>query len=213
MNLVAQENRKARAGESNSSEAETSNTATEEYGLQQSGILSNNSATDWESIKNEVEIFYYIVPTVTVDLYSMNIDKNEILSFNKELDNLTVAVKDENKEEVLKRLASLYGYLPKYAQNLAQDTKYVNILATKANVFNAYALLDTDNWDGVIDGIKKAEESYTSVLNSTEYNGKENSINKVYIILNELENAASLKDRDIFLIKYKTFLDEIDGII
>lgn len=202
------------SGGSQGSSGSGKSTVTEEYALQSSGILSNNSNTDWQSIKNEVEIFYYTLPTVTLDLYSMNVDNNEILNFNKELDSLTVAVKEENKEASLSNLSSLYSYLPKYAKNLGMDELYTNLLETKSSVYNAYALLDTNNWQEVLNNIKKAEETFTKIVNNMEdYNQKTDSINKIYIILNELENAANLQDRDIFLIKYKTFLDEAEMII
>ena len=38
------------------------------------------------------------------------------------------------------------------------------------------------------------------------------NINKSYIIINEMQNAVTLKDRNIFLIKYKNLLEELQNI-
>ena len=37
-------------------------------------------------------------------------------------------------------------------------------------------------------------------------------INKAYVIINELQNAINLEDTDIFLIKYKNLLEELQNI-
>lgn len=39
-----------------------------------------------------------------------------------------------------------------------------------------------------------------------------NKVNKIYVALNELKNSCTLKDRDVFLIKYKNALEELNSI-
>jgi len=185
----------------------------EQYNLEESGILNNNQKTlNWKSIKHEVENIYTVIPTITLDLYNASINQEDILNFNKELDVLAVAVKNENKEESLKNLAKMYAYIPIYYNACSNDNIYTTILRTKESVINAYVLVNDNNWQEISNYVKKALEIYTPVLNDIQNNEKDSTINKAYIILNEINNAVELKDREIFLIKYKYLIEELEAI-
>lgn len=183
------------------------------YTLEKTSILSNSSKEiNWDKIKSEVEILYSVIPTTTLDLYSLNIDQNEILQFNKDLDNLTSSVKNEDKEKTLENLSKLYGYLPKYLEKIYENETYTNIVKTKSYVVSAYSIVDTENWNQISEYVKKAIESYSSVLNNITTDSKTYNVNKGYILLNELQNAVNMKDKEIFLIKYKNLLEEFNSI-
>lgn len=183
------------------------------YTLEKTSTLSNSSKEiNWDKIKSEVEILYSVIPTTTLDLYSLNIDQNEILQFNKDFDNLTSSVKNEDKEKTLERLSKLYGYLPKYLEKIYENETYTNIVKTKSYVVSAYSIVDTENWNQISEYVKKAIESYSSVLNNITTDSKTYNVNKGYILLNELQNAVNMKDKEIFLIKYKNLLEEFNSI-
>lgn len=196
------------ASKSSSGSGSSSNTTAEQYSLKEQRVLTNNMDIDWETIKNEIEILYSTVPTMTLDLYGSNVNQQEILNFNKELDELTIAVKEENKDETLIKLANLYRYLPAYAKNFSDNSEYVSLLETKSNVFNSYVFADQDDWDKAVDFTNKAINSFSPVLNNLKKDGNQYDNQKIYVILNELQSAANLKDNNVFLIKYKNFLEE-----
>ena len=181
----------------------------EQYGLEAEGILTGDSEVDWNEIKNEVETLYAIVPTMTLDLYNMNINQEDILSFNKELDDLTISAKNEDKNQTLIKLANLYRYLPAYASNFSDDLNYTSLLETKSNVFKGYVFVNIDNWDEASSNINKAIESYSRALNNIQEN-RNYDTSKIYIILNEIQSAVNIKDKDVFLIKYKNFIEETE---
>lgn len=182
----------------------------EQYELEKKGVLTNNSEVNWDEIKNEIEILYTSIPVMTLDLYNMNISQEDILSFNRELDDLTVAVKNENKENTLIKLANLYRYLPAYASNFSKDLGYVSLLETKSNIFKSYVFVCINNWDEASSYLDKAIESYSRTLSNIQNNNYDT--NKLYIILNEMKNAVLIKDTDIFLIKYKSFIAETEKL-
>ena len=194
--------------ESNSSNSSSSKGTAEQYSLSEERILTNNNEINWEKIKNEVELLYTTVPTVTLDLYSYNISQDEILGFNKELDELTVAIKEENKEQTLIKLANLYRYLPAFISGFSNDSEYANILETKSNVFNSYVFVNLDNWNEATKHINKAIDSYLPVLNNLKENNNQFDNQKTYVILNELKSTTNLKDKNVFLIKYRNLLEE-----
>ena len=179
-------------GESDSNSQKQGNT--NKYSVERISSMSTTSGSvDWSKIKNEIEVLYSIVPTITLDLYDLDTDKNEILKFNTELDNLTAVVKKEDKEKTLVELAKLYSFLPKYLEQVSTNEVYTNVINTKAYVVAAYSIVETENWNQVIEYINKAIESYSKVLNNVTEDTKMYNVNRGYILLNELQNAAKYK--------------------
>ncbi len=184
----------------------------EMFELKSNDILTNNSdEVNWDSIKIEVENLYNDLPSITMDLYQLNnINQEDILNFNKEYDNLTTIVKDENSKDTLNQLTKIYDYLPKFLRSSEQEELYTTLVETKANIFKGYSKLDTENWDEISNDIKTAINVYSKLLTTTDIEQyKQSNISKGYIMINELQNAVSLKDKEVFLIKYKNLLQEI----
>ena len=186
----------------------------ENYEMKESGILTSDRNTiDWISCKNELELIYTSISTITLDLYSLNIAQEDILNFNKEIDNLTVSIQEENKQSTLDNLVNVYAYIFKFAQSTVNDTLYQTVVETKLNVFRAYAKLDNKDWDGINTNITDAINVYTPLLTNVQIEtNKQASINKGYVMLNELKNAVNIKNDSVFLIKYKNLLEEINNM-
>lgn len=200
---------------SSSSNTSSSNTQQNntKYELDMKGILNQTDEIKWTEIKNEVENLYASIPTITMDLYKINLNQEDILSFNKEFDNLVLVIKDENKEETLKQLSKLYEYMPKFITNAVSEELYIRILETKSNVFKAYSKLDSENWSEMLNDITNGINVYSQLLTSPNIDSsKQYNINRMYIMLNELKNAISLEDKSVFLIKYKNIVEEIENI-
>ena len=206
-------NNNSQSSNSQSSTEQSDSGENKKYELELNGVLNENQQIDWENVKGEVEELYISIPTITLDLYEMNINKDEILNFNKEYDNLIKVVKNENKEEVLGVLNTLYSYMPKFIQNTTDDNVNKTIVETKSYIVSAYSKLDAEKWDGINDDIKKAIDVYSKLLTDTNIdNEKQYSLNKSYVILNEIQNAVNIKDKSVFLIKYKNLLEELENV-
>ncbi len=211
-----EENSESNQEQESSSDSNTSSgeeEKNEEYTLKETGVLTDNSDIDWEHLKTEVENLYSPVPTITLDLYGLDISREDILGFNQELDNLTTAVKEENKENSLGSLSRLYEYIPKFAEKVTENKTYRAVIQTKNNLFKAYSKLDSGNWEEISNDIKITIDTYSSQLvNSNANSDKQYVTNKIYIMLNELQNAVSMQDKSIFLIKYKNILEEMNNL-
>ena len=196
----------------NSDQTQTEN-AGENYEMQAAGILTTNRDIDWTSCKNESELIYTSISTITLDLYRLNVSQEDILNFNKDVDSLTVSLEEENKQLTLDNLVKVYEYIPKFAQTVVDDTLYKTVLETKLNVFRGYAKLDSGDWTGISTNIVDAINVYATLLTNTEMDAnKQTSINKGYVMLNELKNAADTQNSSVFLIKYKNLLEEINNL-
>lgn len=183
------------------------------FDLKLSGVLTNNEEINWDYVKNEVELLYTSIPTITLDMYQLQINKDDILNFNQELDNLAIVAKDENKEETLAELTKMYEYIPKFYESTADETWYKTVADTKVNIFKAYSKLDNQDWTEIENDVKNAINEYAKLMSETNINEqKQYSINKCYIMINELQNAVNSQDVSVFLMKYKNLIEEIDNL-
>lgn len=200
-------------GQDSSSQKEDTKETEKKYELKINGVLNNSEDINWDIVKSEIENLYTSIPTITIDLYNMNLNQEDILNFNKEYDALALVAKDENKEDTLKQLSKLYEYIPKFISNVTDKELSKVLMEAKSNVFKAYSKLDKKDWKQISSDIKDAINSYSKLLTSTNIDAnKQYSINRGYIILNELQNAVSVQDESIFLIKYKNLIEQLENI-
>ena len=207
--------------EQSSSSEESSSTSqnsdsldeTKKYSLNIKGVLSSAKEINWEYIKNESELLDDSISTMTLDLYEISLNNADILKFNKEYDNLLISIKNENKQDTLNQLSILYSYIPKFIKNCNKDEQYEIIVNTKSSIFNAYAILDTDDWDSMSKYIQSANESFSKLLTNINIKNKNQyTVNKCYIDLNSLQNSIEMKDKEIFLIKYRNLLEDLNNL-
>lgn len=190
-----------------------STTKNEEFQLQSTSVLLRSDQIDWDEIKTKIETLYLSIPTITLDLYQIQVNQDDILNFNKELDSLTLLVEQERKEECLNKLATIYEYIPKFAEKATTDELEKTILETKKNLFKGYSKLDSKNWSEISQDVNQTVESFTRLLtNVNEKDSKQYTINKIYVMLNELKNAVNIQDTNVFLIKYKNILEELNDL-
>ena len=209
-------------GQSGSSSSESSNSSSqsstqdsEKYDLKLNGVLTKKEDINWDIVKSEVESLYTSIPTITMDLYQLEINKEDILNFNKEIDNLVKVVNNEEKEATLQTLSGIYDYIPKFIEPLNnKDIIYKKVIETKSNIFKGYSKLDSNNWSEILVDIQNATNTFSELLSNENIIKTNNmySVNKVYVMLNELQNAVNIEDVSVFLIKYKNLIEEIEGI-
>lgn len=194
---------------SSSSSSSSSSQNAKEYELTQTGILTGNKEIDWETIQNETETTYTMLSNLTLDLYQVDIEQNDILGFNAEYDNLTKAVKEKDKQKTLVELSKLYEYLPKFIDKSTNDNKEKTIINTKNHILRAYSNLEKEDWKEISKNINNAIEEYSKILIDVSSEDKNQyNINKAYVMISELKNCINLKDKEIFLIKYRNILEE-----
>lgn len=203
------ESSKEGGNKGNSQETEQS----KKFDLEPIGVLSTEGEINWGNAKNEIEMLYKSIPTITLDLYGLNVSQDDILGFNKEFDILTTVAKKESKEETLNSLAKLYEYIPKFLKNTTNDEVKKVALDAKKELFKAYSKLDSRNWTEIGQYTKQSIDNFSKLLSTTNINSnKQYKISKSYVMLNELQNAVEVQDESVFLIKYKNILEEINNL-
>lgn len=211
----ASESLSQEGGESQSSSQNSGNSSQTQsiMTMEKNGVLtSRGKDTDWDLLKGILESLYSSWSTIALDMNGLNINSEDILSFNTFLNDATKSVKDENKKDTMNNLLKLYALLPKYSSN-ATDEIFTNLLDTKVQVLNAYVLTEDQNWDEINKRLENAINEYGNIINNVEINSKNPAgVSQTYILLKELQRSTSSKDVDIFYINYKNFMQEIQGL-
>lgn len=201
------ESSKSSSGEN--SQNESSNN--KQYKMEKTGVLTNQDEINWTQIKSEVERVYTLLNITTADLYQIETDTENIEKFNDDFDNFTKSVNDENKTETLKTLSLLYDYMPEFFENCTDNKSKIIVIKTKNNIFKAYSILENNDWDKIKENVEKALKEFEH-LTTNENNINKYDIDKTYIMIKELKNAVNMQSKEIFLIKYKNILEELENI-
>lgn len=193
------------------SNEESTSQVTTKYEIKDNSILiKQNENIDWEYIKSNTETMHSAWSNLTIDLHELNVNNEEILNSGNILDQLTLNAKEENKVETLSNLAQLYDYLSNYRRQISKDNEKINIDYTKACIVNSYALMEQDKWDEAKKQVTDAINYFSNVINSINENTENQSkISKIYVMLNELNNSISLKDKDLYMIKYRNVMEKL----
>ncbi len=194
--------------QSSSNKEESKVTITE---MEPDSILeSDENDIDWTSIKNEIETINEAWGVIILDLSSLNIDNNDILNFSATLDDCILDVKDENKNDTLTNIAKLYSFIPKFERGISAENSSQNIKQVKSYIINAYSLVDKDDWTSIETNMSEGEKTFSSLLNDIEYmKDREYKVNKTYVLIKELQNSLTYKDKKLFYVKYKNLMESI----
>lgn len=177
-------------------------------------VNSDNKKIEWNYIKKEIEKMYSTWTTVLIDLNALNVNNTNLLKYNSTLDDITQALKNEDKKTSMIKLADLYSLLVSYIKEYSSNNKLIQLLDTKSNILYAYSLAEyEDKWSEMKNYTDKAQNVYNNIINNElKNNDSTNNINKAYVLLNEISKSTSKKDKNIFYINYKNLMKELEII-
>lgn len=200
-------------GESSDSSKSGGDTDYTKYNVQSKNILNlKENEIDWNYIKNTAQLLHTSWTTIMIDLHSLNIKNDDILSFSNNLDALILNIEREDKRTTLNSLASLYAIIPAYINQYSDDNYEENLAYTKAYIINSYVLLEDDKWEDMQAEVTKAQEYFNLVINSINTKSSQIFINKTYVLLNEMKNSINLKDKKLYYMKYKNLMENAMNI-
>lgn len=200
-------------GESSDSSKSGGDTDYTKYNVQSKNILNlKENEIDWNYIKNTAQLLHTSWTTIMIDLHSLNIKNDDILSFSNNLDALILNIEREDKRTTLNSLASLYAIIPAYINQYSDDNYEENLAYTKAYIINSYVLLEDDKWEDMQAEVTKAQEYFNLVINSINTKSSQIFVNKTYVLLNEIKNSINLKDKKLYYMKYKNLMENAMNI-
>lgn len=197
------------------SKSNNENQNIEKYYIEYNSVLLRDTNTvDWNDLENQAENLYDSWVTITLDLNTMNVSSDDILSYNTNLDNLMISIKDKNKVNSAICLANLYSLVPKYMSETSEDQPKIQIGYIKSDILSAYSLLDTEKWNYITNLLGSAESKLTEFMNGG-YNlssMRQAKVNKAYVLLKELIKSSNEKNKDLFYLKYISLIQELEDI-
>lgn len=182
----------------------------------QNGILEKdgNYDTKWDKIEIEIEQIYQVWNTISIDLYSLNIDNKAILSFNDGLNRATQAIKAKNKTNAMKEITEIYGKILEYRKAYDNDTRKTDILTIQYNSVEAYTDVTNEQWNDASVKLATAEKIFSNLLNSvTNDYINQATMSQCYVSINELRKTIELQDKEIFFIEYRNLMSKMEIIV
>lgn len=165
----------------------------------------------WEDISFGVETMYTSWPSINLDLKALKINETDISTFSTTLDGLAQAIKAQDKDNALINLYNLYILLPKYLSYFNTDEYILNIYNTRAYILSAYVSANSEKWEETNKNVTSALEAISKNLeNEKSSDLKKSSIEKAFVLLEELKRGAALEDKELFYLKYKLAIEQLE---
>lgn len=165
----------------------------------------------WEEISYGIETIYTAIPTIKIDMKTLNVSDEDLNNFGVSLDGVAQSIKAKDKNGALTNLYNLYTFLPKFLSAFSNDESKLNIYNTKLNVLNAYVLVNNDKWEDMSLSINSAIDCITKAKSGENILDTEQvSFDKAYTLLQELKNGINVEDKEIFYLKYKLTMEQLE---
>lgn len=200
------------------SNPDKSSNSTDENTINSSTLIENNNLgesnkIDWDNVKGNVEKIYSDWTTVLIDLTTLNVNKDNLLKFNNKLDEIVNNIEQKEKTSILLNLANLHDLLFQYLKEFSEDNEKIIIYSIKTNILYSYSYMNSEEWSKTDEYIYKAKEELSSIINNSLNNlNNIDIINKLYILVNELEEDSKDRNKSTFLISYRNLIEEIENI-
>lgn len=177
------------------------------------GNSTNNIFVNWEELQMNIQTIYRYWNSAILDLNTLEIDKNSLTDFGKILDNLSILIKNKDKQGSLENLVKLYEKLLFYSENSNYNSDYTNVLYSKYYLLTAYSIASKGNWTLIHENILEADNYLSKVVNSMQNNQySQYNVNQAYIAVKEMQNLINVKDLDLFYFKYNTAMEKLKNI-
>lgn len=185
----------------------------------QSKIMANNilnsqrSEVDWNKMKQIAENMYSSWAIVELDLHALNVKSEEILQLSNDLKSSVMQIEKEDKTNALITLANTYATLARVIDEYETSSIKKQVSYTKANIINAYAILETNRWEDCTAFLQEAESRFNQVMNDVTIGAnKQAEISKAYVLLKEMQESVQLRDVSLFYINYKNVMQTLESV-
>ena len=112
----------------------------------------------------------------------------------------------------MENVINLYSFLPKFVDKFAEE-KEVNVIYSKYNWLICYKYAASEDWEQLRNSITDLKMSFSNVVNKKdEYSGKNVNIESASVIINDMEDSSEIEEKDVFFLKYKSLMEELNII-
>lgn len=172
----------------------------------------SNSTIPWHALQEKVQELYIYWSSTILDLNKLDIHKNILTEFGKDIDQLMINLKNRNIEDARISILSLYKAVAIFTDSM--EDKITNTLTyTQYYLLYASSFVEQGNWTLVQEYILKSDKQVSKAVNNIE-NTSYNQYNlyQAYVAIKELENTIYSKDAELFYWKYNIAMDKLNQI-
>ncbi len=200
-------NKQLSVEEEKENENKSNNSITQITSIQSQSVLSRNrDDINWEYIQSVLEEISNSWTIITIDLKSIDVSNEDLLTFSNNLDIALKSAKEKDKNTSIINIANLYNLLPIYEKSCTDDTKNVELKYIKADIISSYALLNAERWTEISPLLNDAEERITKLIN---LNNNSSNLQEIYVKLKEYTKSVNDMDIDLCFMKYYYLINDL----
>ena len=170
-------------------------------------LLIDGLRVDWNKMQEPIKEIYSSWNSIIIDLNNLQIKNLDLINFGKKVDEISIYINEKNTNNVLLSISDLYSLLAIYTNSYNSNVDMKNKINSKYYLIKAYSLTNTDNWVLINENIAKAEKINLDYITNIDNNY---NISRIYVSIKELENSINIKNKEIFKMKLKIVLDNLD---
>lgn len=170
-------------------------------------LLIDGLRVDWNKMQEPIKEIYSSWNSIIIDLNNLQIKNLDLINFGKKVDEISIYINEKNTNNVLLSISDLYSLLAIYTNSYNSNVDMKNKINSKYYLIKAYSLTNTDNWVLINENIAKAEKINLDYITNIDNNY---NISRIYVSIKELENSINIKNKEIFKMKLKIVLENLD---
>lgn len=172
--------------------------------------LRRRPTLNWEKLLNDTKKIENSIPTILVDLTALNIEATEIAKLSDGVNNMIIAIDNEDEKTYLIELNNVYSLIPTYMEKYAGNNEKTFKKKLKYYAISTYIAYSDGNLEMAKTQASELERVYSEKMQDMNYvQNNEYNLNKLYISIQELKRAVDSNSSELVKSKYLLIIDEI----
>lgn len=158
---------------------------------------------NWIDIKYDFADVNSSSNVIVTDFATRDFSNEDILKFEELLNNVNLAISEENEINLLVTLSNFYSLIPEFGEKYLGYNAEVTIRKIKnLNLYSIISCMQGD-FDNAEEICNQAESEYINLTKDTDYM-KENGyyVNRIYVVLQEYKMTLAEENLDLSIVKY-----------
>lgn len=174
------------------------------------GLPILETTLNWDELLSDTKEIESSVPSILVDLASLNIESAEIAKLSDGINNMIIAIDNKDERTYLIELNNIYSLIPTYMEKYAGGKEVTFKKRLKYYTIATYISYMDGNLDMARTQVDELEKAYNDKMQDMSYaQNNEYNLNKLYILIQELKRAVDVDSRELVRSKYLLLIDEI----
>ena len=164
----------------------------------------------WDEILTDARKIENSTATTLVDLATLNVDSAEVAKLSTGVNNLIIAIENENETNFIVELNNIYALIPNYLSKYLKDDELIFKKQLKYYAISTFVGYKMGNIDLAKSQIAEAEARYSEKMKDVNYvQNNEYNVNKIYVLIQELKSAVETESEELVSTKYLLLIEEI----